>query len=199
MLSLADTLTTFSTVKGEDGQSCPAFTCVFDCYDVGMVSNWLLWTDTQLREADCVLLACSPSLHASVQSSSTIPMRRALCSVSSLVNSMPEKPFYPIFVNMPRQPDWIPTQLKNSSSFQLNISAFHEAMGCTDGLDEESFIQRAYQCFQSDSQFADLLALLRNLRGEFTKPSQLLSRPALLPSHPSEFQSKSLLFSQEYM
>ena len=193
MLSLADILTTFSAVEGGDGQSCPAFNCVFDGYDAGMVDNWLLWTETQLREADCVLLACSPSLHSSMQSSPTISMQRALCAVSSLVNTMPYKPFYPIFLNMPRQPAWIPTQLKNSSSFELNVSAFHEAVGSVDGLDEESFMQRAYRCFESDSRFAGLLTLLNMLRGEFTKPPKPPSKPASLPSHPTYAPSKPLL------
>ena len=194
MLCLADTLTKFSVVEGEDGQPCPAFTCVYDGYDVGMVGNWLLWTETQLREANCVLLACSPSLHSSLQSSSsTIPMQRALCVVSSLVNTMPDKCFYPIFLNMPRQPDWIPTQLKNSSCFQLNVSAFHEVMGNIDGLDEEAFLQRAYCCFESDSRFADLLSLLKLLRGEFTKRPELPSKPVSLPSHSTNTPSESLL------
>ena len=190
MLYLADTLVRFSAVAGEDGHPVAGFKCAYDGYDdEKLPDNWLRWTEDRLREADCVLLACSPTLISNLLSSSTIHMQRALCAVNSLINTMPDKPFYPIFLNMPRQPDWIPTQLKNSSCFQLNISAFHKAMGPVDGLDEDSFFRRAYQCFELDSQkrFADLLSLLNMLRGELTKPPEPTSIPAILPSHPSEW------------
>ena len=192
VLCLADTLVMFSAVAGEDGQSVPGFRCLYDGYDEEKPpDNWLRWTDDRLREADCVLLACSPTLISNLLSSSTIHMERALRAVNSLINTMPDpsKPFYPVFLNMPRQVDWIPTQLKNSSCFQLNISAFHEAIGDISGLDEESFFRRAYQCFESDSKkkFADLLSLLKRLRGELTKPPELTSIPPMLPSDPSEW------------
>lgn len=194
MLCLADTLNKFSMVEGVDGRSLPGFTCVYDGYDDGTLEgNWLRWTETRLNEADRVLLACSPTLHTSLLSSlsSCIHMKRALCVVNSLINTMPEKPFYPIFLNMPRRLDWIPTQLKNSSCFQLNVSAFHEAMGDTDGLDEDSFVRRAYRCFESDSRFKDLLSLLKMLRGELIMPPEPVSARILLP--PGNIPCESLL------
>lgn len=187
MFSLAETLDRFSAVAGEDGQAVRGFKCAYDGYDDEQLpDNWLRWTEDRLREADCVLLACSPTLISSLRSSSTIHMKRALCAVNSLINTMLDKPFYPVFLNMPRQPDWIPSQLKNSSCFQLNISAFHEAMGNVDGLDEDSFFRRAYHCFEADSRFADLLSLLKILRRELTKPPDITSRAPVLPPHPSE-------------
>ena len=120
-------------------------------------------------------------------------MQRALCAVNSLVNSMPDKPFYPVFLNMPKQPDWIPTQLKNSTCFQLNVTAFHEAVGNTDGLDDETLFRQAYHCFKSNSQFEDLLHLLKMLRGEIPKPPEPSSTPISLPSYAINNASESLL------
>ena len=188
MLCLAETLDQFSAVAGEDGQTVRAFKCAIDSYDdKELPDSWLRWTEDRLREADCALLACSPTLISSLLSSSTIHMQRALCSVNSLLNTMPDKPFYPIFLNMPRQPDWIPTQLRSFSWFQLNISDFHRAMGNVDGEDEDSFFRRAYSCFESDSRFTDLLSLLKMLRRELTRPPSPPDRPAVLPPHPSEW------------
>ena len=162
---LVDTLSVFSGVQAQDGTTIASFRCAYDGGS-GFIPNWLQWFDEELKNADCVLLLCSPQLIASLsQPTGSVQMARGQCNVASLNFYITQKCFIPVFLNMPRQSEWIPVSLRAADCYELYIGSLHHQMGDTSSMDERQFVEAAYRCLATP-HLQPLNQLLRVLRRE---------------------------------
>lgn len=162
---LADTLTTFSSVIAS-GAVVPAFKCVYDSDSVGFVPDWLQWFEEALANADCILLLCSPILFMSLRHQGILEMARGKCNIASLAHYMTSKCCIPVFLNMPRQNEWIPANLRAANCYELHIDLLHREIGNMDGMTEQQFNEAAVNCLGTNRQLSQLNQLLHVLRRE---------------------------------
>ena len=162
---LADTLTVFSSVLAS-GAVVTAFKCVYDSDSVGFIPDWLQWFEEALANADCILMLCSPILSMSLRHQGVLEMTRGKCNIASLAHYMTSKCCIPVFLNMPRQNEWIPPSLRAANCYELHIDALHQEIGNVDGMTEQQFSDAAVRCLGSNRQLAQLNQLLQVLRRE---------------------------------
>ena len=169
MDSLVDTLTLFSSVLAS-GAVVTAFKCVYDSESVGFVPDWLQWFEEALGSADCILLLCSPVLFMSLKHQGVLEMARGKCNIGSLAHYMTSKCCIPVFLNMPRQIEWIPVGLRAANSYELHVNVLHREIGSVDGMTEQQFNEAAVHCLGSNRQLSQLNQLLQVLRREPPAP-----------------------------
>ena len=167
-------------MTANDGTVVPAFKCIYDSDNIGFIPDWLQWFEEALTNADCILLLCSPILFMSLRIQGVLEMMRGKCNISTLAHYMTKKCCIPVFLNMPRQPEWIPVSLRAATSYELQVDVLHQEIGNVDGMTEQQFSQAAVRCFASNPQLSSLNQLLQVLRRDLQPPPPL--PPVTLPS-----------------
>ena len=163
-------MTNLSHKKGSDGCGYQAYKFTYDrlAADGVFISNFLQWSDESIIRCSKILLLCSPQLAACLNSSSdnggTVQMERGMFSKHSLINAIPHKPVIPVFLNMPKQQQWIPPPLSSASSYSVNIKALQE--GCLGVASERDWVERVYTLFREDRRLDDLVDLRNVLCSE---------------------------------
>ena len=156
--------------------------CYFDAYDQltdptdgtpteQHPTNWSKWTEKMIEMSDFVLIVCSPSLHRHLQSHSQVEMTRGKFfanAITNVIDSHASK-FIPVFLNVGCQQELVPTSLRMSTSYSLNMAEFRERLGDTEGLTHEQFASRLSEVLQ-ELRFQNIVALLAHLRGEPYNP-----------------------------
>ena len=156
--------------------------CYFDAYDQltdptdgtpteQHPTNWSKWTEKMIEMSDFVLIVCSPSLHRHLQSHGLVEMTRGKFfanAITNVIDSHASK-FIPVFLNVGCQQDLVPTSLRMSTSYSLNMAEFRERLGDMEGLSQEQFASRLSEVLQ-EQRFQNIVALLAHLRGEPYNP-----------------------------
>lgn len=171
--------------------------CHFDGYDQPIdptdgtptehhPTNWSKWTEKMIERSDFVLIVCSPSLHHRLQSHGQVEMTRGKFfanAITNVIDSHASK-FIPVFLNAGYQQELVPTSLRMSTFYPLNVAEFRECLGDGEGLSQEQFTSRLGEILQ-EQRFQNIVALLARLRGESYNPRpHPPPNPVRLPAQP---------------
>ena len=175
---LVETLTLFSN---------NLFTCIYDITssEGTFIQNFIQWSDIHMNQCNTIILLCSPRLAMHLQSTTEriIDMERGQFSRDSFINVLhtPNKCVIPVFLNMSKKFDWIPSSLRSAACYEVNVKALQE--GCLGVKDERELVARATHCFESDERLIDLVKLLKILRKETSidDPSPHVVLPPVAP------------------
>ena len=162
-------------------------TCEIDVLDKnGVVANWNVWTEQKIRESMFVVLVCSPTIAAACAHPEHKPIStlKGAFYADTIVNLIAAPKFIPVFLN--RLPtdiyQWMPTNLHTATRYHINVEAFTERLGDTEGMLQVEFHQRLERLLEEE-QFASIARLLAQLRGVqlYSCPAQF-ANPVKLPS-----------------
>ena len=162
VLDLADTLNHLGGLK-----------CMVDHYIDVPPPNWNIWTEQRIVESQYVLLILSPTLAHKIKNpigEDVLDMEKGKYYVNSIVNCIHPPKFIPIFLNnhIPRVPNhvqWIPSQLRMSTAYCLNIAEFRATLLVPEGTPEHVFHEMLRVALQDD-RFKVVASLVHHLREE---------------------------------
>lgn len=159
--------------------SCGGIICQFDGYDMpsSPPSNWSVWTEKMIETSDFVVMVCSPMLNRMLKNSQheLVNMQKGKFYVDVVVNRISPHKFIPVFLNMPPRDEWVPSNLQTSTYYSLNVNDFALALGDTEGMHPQAFMQKMSDLF-GDRRFQSVTSLVTTLRKENVTP---------MPIHPS--------------
>ena len=146
-----------------------SFVCDCDIQHRDEVGNdWSNWTVQQIREADIVLLVCSPQLHAClsqvkdpppIQTATGLVSASAIANLCSILRDSSGK-FIPVFLNRPINTNLVPMSLAGRRAYRVNTIGLMAIQ--TVGLCEEEFVRvvRSYLVNHKDDEARDLIDLV---------------------------------------
>lgn len=165
--------------------------CIFDGYDnpegenttERPDANWNVWTERQIKESDYVLLVCSPEMKRLIQnpSHSVVEMMKGKFFADIIANCIDPRKFISVFLNVPPNLEWLPTNLQTSSWYELKVHQLSTELEDTNGLSSDQFASRLGEHLQ-DPMFQGIASLLAYLRGDTYIPRPVPpSQPVQLP------------------
>jgi hypothetical protein len=110
-----------------------------------------------------------------------LEMEKGLLSSHSLINALPHKKVFPVFLNMPKALSWLPYSLYSTPCYEVDFKALQEG---TMGASEEEFESRAYLLFERDPRLKGFLDLIRALRKERDLDPQPPKNVFKIPDYP---------------
>ena len=184
VLALADFLTLSC------GQTMKIHCDVYD--DFPVPRNWTQWTEERITESNVVLFVCSPTLITMLTNRHVerpIQMKRGHVDADAVYNLIKSPKFVPVFLNDDgpgRVPDlhtepyssWVPSKLRGTSRYWLDLKGLKSAVGETNSDDEyRNQLERVLE-----RNFEPITALLRRLRQTpGTQPPAPFPTPIAVP------------------
>ena len=179
VLDLADTLNHLGGLK-----------CTVDHYVDVPPPNWNIWTEQRIVESQYVLLILSPTLAHKIKNpvgEDVLHMEKGKYYVNSIVNCIHPPKFIPVFLNDHIPPaanhiQWIPSQLRMSTAYHLNITEFRATLLVPEGTPLHVFHEMLRVALHEE-KFKVVASLVNHLREEAdTVPPRPPQVPIVVPA-----------------
>ena len=148
------------------------FNCMVDHYVGEHPPNWNLWTEQKIRESQYVLLVYTPTLAERMKSPQdhTLNMAKGKYYANMIVNLVHPPKFIPVYLNnyvpsIPANHDWLPSQIRMTTVYHLNIAQLGQAIQVPDGTPEHVF-RAKLQAALHEPRFREVANLVYHLLKE---------------------------------